>query len=78
MSNEGYALVVGSGAACVAGLTDVEGGHHPFNPILDVKMQTLNENDDDFNYKILTINNKDRLVTFELLDAWDLIPKTIT
>ena len=48
MCDEGYELF-GSGGACGARLTDVEGSHRLSNSILDGKMQTLNENDDDNN-----------------------------
>ena len=41
----GYELVVTRGA-CGAGPTDVEGSHHPSNPILDGKLWTfINKND---------------------------------
>ena len=39
--------LVGSGGACDAGLVDVQRSHCPSNPILDGKIQALNENDDD-------------------------------
>ena len=59
MCDGGYELV-GSGGACGAELRDVEGSHHPSNPILEGKMQTLNVNDDDvLDGKMQTLNMND-------------------
>ena len=46
MCDGGYELV-GSGGACGTGSTDVESSYSLSNPILDGKIQMLNENDDD-------------------------------
>ena len=52
--------LVGSGAACDARSTDVKSSHHPSNLILDGKIRTLIENDDDDDFDdlntILQIN----------------------
>ena len=46
MCDGGYELF-GSGGACAAGTRDVVIIHHPFNPVIDGKIRTLNENDYD-------------------------------
>ena len=52
LCNGGYELV-GSGGEYDAGSTDDEDSHRPSNLILDGKMRTSNENDDNDDDKML-------------------------